>query len=67
MHQNEEMGEHYPLINLPNTPAPKALKTSQKRWVRNWKSQKTKDFAVRLYFEVSSPVKFYQHDCPNMT
>ena len=50
-------------------PTPKAQEIVHKRW-KDCKSQKAREFAVRLYLLVISeatPIKSHQHDCLNMS
>lgn len=52
-----------PWNHLEITPAPKALEALQQRW-RHFKTQRTKDFVMRLYILVISentPIKSHQH------
>lgn len=57
-------------IYLQNTPTPKTLGTLWERQWKDMKSQRIREFAVRLSLPVMSKyilIKFHQHDCPNVS
>lgn len=55
--------------NYKTTPAPKALGKLQKRGWKNCRSQRTREFSMRLNVMVRSDtisIKSHDHGCPNV-
>lgn len=66
----QNCGAQLQWIHLQNIPAPRAQKTLLKMGQRDCRSQRVRDFAIRLCLPVTSvatPIKSHQQDCPNVS